>query len=78
MQLFYTPEITSSSKQFTFDKTESRHIIRVLRKNEGDEIQITNGKGLLFTSKIEIANDKKCLVSIVNVESFKKRWNFSF
>jgi len=76
MQLFYNAEINSDTKQVAFDKTESRHIVRVLRKNEGDEIQITNGKGLLFTSKIEIANDKKCLVSIVNVESFKKRWNY--
>ena len=67
MQLFYNAEINSDTKQVTFDKTESRHIVRVLRKNEGDEIQITNGKGLLFTSKIEIANDKKCLVNTSEV-----------
>ena len=76
MQLFYNAEITSNTKQFTFDKTESRHIVRVLRKNEGDQIQITNGKGQLFTSKIEIANDKKCLVNIVSVENYKKHWNY--
>lgn len=76
MQLFYNAEITSNTKQFTFDKTESKHIVRVLRKNEGDQIQITNGKGQLFTSKIEIANDKKCLVTIVNVENFTKHWNY--
>jgi 16S rRNA (uracil1498-N3)-methyltransferase len=69
MQLFYNPEITADSKQFSFDKIESRHIVRVLRKKEGDRIFITNGLGQLFTSEILIANDKKCLVKIVNLET---------
>ena len=76
MQLFYTPEITSSSKQFTFDKTESRHIIRVLRKNEGDIIYITNGLGKLFTSEVIVANDKKCLVNITGIETKIKPWSY--
>ncbi len=37
MQLFYNPEIVNSTQQVTFDKTESRHIVRVLRKKEGDK-----------------------------------------
>lgn len=76
MQLFYNPEITDQSKQFTFDKTESRHIVRVLRKKEGDTILITNGLGDLFTSEIEIANDKRCLVKILESKSHKKPWNY--
>lgn len=32
MQLFYNANITEDTQQFTFDKTESRHIVRVLRK----------------------------------------------
>jgi 16S rRNA (uracil1498-N3)-methyltransferase len=76
MQLFYNSEITNQSKQFTFDKTESRHIVRVLRKKEGDTIFITNGLGELFTSKIEIANDKRCLVKILDSKSHKKPWNY--
>ena len=76
MQLFYNSEITKTSQQFTFDKTESRHIIRVLRKKEGDEIFITNGLGDLFTSKIEIANDKRCLVNILESKSHIKPWNY--
>ncbi|MEX1382268.1 16S rRNA (uracil(1498)-N(3))-methyltransferase [Lutibacter sp.] len=76
MQLFYNSEITDQSKQFTFDKTESRHIVRVLRKKEGDTILITNGLGDLFTSEIEIANDKRCLVKILESKSHKKPWNY--
>ena len=76
MQLFYNPEITIETKQFTFDKTESRHIVKVLRKNEGDTIFITNGFGDLFTSKIIAANYKKCLVEITAIESKQKPWNY--
>ncbi|MGV8945266.1 MAG: 16S rRNA (uracil(1498)-N(3))-methyltransferase [Lutibacter sp.] len=71
MQLFYNSEITTNTKQFSFDKIESRHIVRVLRKKEGDKIFITNGLGQLFTSKILFANDKKCLVEITHLETQK-------
>ena len=76
MQLFYNPKISTSTQQFTFDKTESRHIVRVLRKTIDDTIFITNGSGQLFTSEIVIANDKKCLVKITNIETHKKPWNY--
>ncbi|MCF6350455.1 MAG: 16S rRNA (uracil(1498)-N(3))-methyltransferase [Flavobacteriaceae bacterium] len=68
MQLFYNKNIKSKDKQFIFDKTESKHIIRVLRKKEGDLLYITNGKGLLFTVKIINASDKKCFVEILEEE----------
>ena len=45
MQLFYNPEISTGTQQFTFDNTDSRHIVRVLRKTIGDTIFITNGSG---------------------------------
>lgn len=66
MQLFYTPEISSGNTTFSFDKEESRHIVKVLRKKEGDTIQITNGKGYIFTSEISFANEKKCEVKIIS------------
>ncbi|WP_435262197.1 16S rRNA (uracil(1498)-N(3))-methyltransferase [Tenacibaculum sp. nBUS_03] len=68
MQLFYNKHISESTKQFTFNKDESRHIIRVLRKKEGDKLYITNGNNYLFTVEIIIANDKKCIASIINKE----------
>ncbi|WP_159800435.1 16S rRNA (uracil(1498)-N(3))-methyltransferase [Flavobacterium sp. MK4S-17] len=68
MQLFYNPDIQPGSNSFTFDKEESRHIVKVLRKKESDKIQITNGLGTLFTSEIVFANDKKCEVKILEVK----------
>lgn len=66
MQLFYNSHITLDTNQFTFNKEESRHIVRVLRKSEDDLLYITDGKGILYTAKIVLANDKKCLVTIVD------------
>lgn len=68
MQLFFDVNISKNDKQFTFNKIESKHIVRVLRKKEGDKLFITNGKEFLFTSVISCANDKRCMVDIVKVE----------
>lgn len=68
MQLFYNPTITTETKQLVFDKTESRHIIKVLRKKEGDILHITNGNNDLFYTEIVLADDKKCLVNIIKHE----------
>ncbi|WP_457615817.1 16S rRNA (uracil(1498)-N(3))-methyltransferase [Lutibacter sp.] len=76
MQLFYNPEITSKTTQITFDKIESKHIVRVLRKKEGDTVYITNGQGQLFLSKIAVASDKKCLVNINTVKNNAKPWPY--
>jgi 16S rRNA (uracil1498-N3)-methyltransferase len=76
MQLFYNPEILETTKEIIFDKVESAHIVRVLRKKEGDLLHITNGKGLLFDAQIVIANDKKCLANIIKTEQKPKPWNY--
>lgn len=65
MQLFFNPEITEDTTQFSFSKEESRHIIKVLRKNEGDILHITNGKGWYFKAEIVIANLKNCTAKII-------------
>lgn len=69
MQLFYYPSITNKDNSFAFDKEESKHIIRVLRKKEGDTLYVTNGLGELFTTKISIASDSKCTVDIVSIKT---------
>lgn len=76
MQLFYSEHISVNDTQFTFDKIESRHIVKVLRKQTGDQLYITNGKGILFKVEITIANDKKCLVTIVSFEEKKEDRNY--
>ncbi len=78
MQLFYTPDISTILKTITFNKEESRHIVRVLRKTNGDQLTITDGKGKLYTAEIVQALDKKCLANISSWEDKPKSWNFQF
>ncbi len=72
MQLFYNPNINSDTENFFFDKEESKHIIKVLRKKESDILQVTNGFGVLFTTQILLASDAKCTVKIINTEKIEK------
>lgn len=66
MQLFYNPDLSESSKTFFFQKEESKHIVKVLRKSIGDILHITNGKGWLFSAEITIATINKCSAIIIS------------
>lgn len=71
MQLFYNLKIHQDDVTFIFDKEESKHIVKVLRKKEGDVIHITNGLGYLFISEVSIASERKCEVQIKEVRFFE-------
>lgn len=68
MQLFYNPTISDASEFFSFDKEESKHIIKVLRKKDTDILFVTNGLGFLFETEITLASDTKCTVKIISVQ----------
>lgn len=68
MQLFYSPDITPLQPSYTLSQEESKHMIKVLRKKEGDHIHITDGKGQLYQVKITIADAKRCTVEILHCE----------
>ncbi|KQB39730.1 16S rRNA (uracil(1498)-N(3))-methyltransferase [Flavobacterium aquidurense] len=68
MQLFYNPDIDESTESFAFDKEESRHIIKVLRKKDSDILHVTNGFGLLFETEITLASDNKCTVQVLSIK----------
>ncbi|MFM9824648.1 16S rRNA (uracil(1498)-N(3))-methyltransferase [Flavobacterium sp.] len=71
MQLFYNPNINEATESFSFDKEESKHIIKVLRKKDTDILYVTNGLGNLFKTEITLASDNKCAVKILSVEKSK-------
>lgn len=73
MQLFYNPNISENDTSFSFDKDESRHIVKVLRKKTGDKLNITNGKGWLFTAELTLADLKHCSVNIISKALQPKR-----
>jgi 16S rRNA (uracil1498-N3)-methyltransferase len=67
MQLFYVPTISGS--EVILDETESKHAVRVLRLKEGDEIELIDGKGGFYKARIQNANPKKCLLSIIDSQT---------
>ncbi|QMU28274.1 16S rRNA (uracil(1498)-N(3))-methyltransferase [Adhaeribacter radiodurans] len=72
MHLFYTPDIAIET--YTLSEDESKHSIRVLRLQEGDEINLIDGKGTFYTARITTANPKRCALQIINkIPEFGKR-----
>jgi 16S rRNA (uracil1498-N3)-methyltransferase len=67
MQLFYNPTITKDSKEIKFDKQESKHIFKVLRKQEGSVLNLTNGKGFFFKVRLIQSNLKNCVATVLEV-----------
>ena len=66
MHIFYTPDI--SGNIYTLDETESKHCVRVLRLEKGDEITLVDGRGGFFTAEIADPNPKRCAVKVIKSE----------
>jgi 16S rRNA (uracil1498-N3)-methyltransferase len=63
MEVFFSADIFGEF--FTLNKEESKHIVRVLRKENGDRFFVTNGKGSLFEVEIAEAHPKNCVLKIL-------------
>ena len=68
MRLFYDEHIAPTATTHTLSEEESKHIVRVLRLEKGQEIGILDGKGRLFTCEINDAHPKRCMLNIVNID----------
>lgn len=66
MNIFYCPEAVLN-EYCGLDETESRHIATVLRKREGEELFVFDGKGSLFNARIEAISKREVMVHIVRL-----------
>lgn len=73
MQLFFNPTLNEQHSDIVFDREESRHIVKVLRKSMGDKIFVTNGVGLLFETEIAVSSDTRCTVRVVGITKAEPR-----
>jgi 16S rRNA (uracil1498-N3)-methyltransferase len=71
MQLFYTYKVQQGLA--FLDEEESRHLQTVLRRKEGDRLQLTDGNGAFFTGTIESAGKKEVIVRIETAQSAPPR-----
>lgn len=68
--LFYTGEIISEDF-YVLQPEESKHVIKVLRMNRGDEVTLTDGIGTYYDAEIFDANPKHCNLQITAKRSIK-------
>ena len=61
---FYEPSILSGQTSFTLSEISSKHCVQVLRMQENQRVDITNGMGYLFEATILTAHKKNTLVQI--------------
>ncbi len=64
LPFFYEPSVPLSGTHFTLSEESSKHCIQVLRMKTGELLQLTNGKGLLYTASI-VSEDKKRTVVLL-------------
>ena len=67
LPFFYTEDL--NQKTLLLDADTSKHLIGVLKKNTGDKINLTDGKGKKAQAIIIDNNRKKCEVQIIELES---------
>lgn len=63
--LFYSPEIETTK---CLDSVDSLHAVKVLRKKQGDIIQVTDGIGGWYRCSISDPNPKACRLDIIDFE----------
>ena len=73
MYLFYTPDIATSK---CLSEEESAHCVRVLRYGVGDQILLTDGKGVTYTAQITNPHPKHCEFTVLSSERQTKGHNF--
>jgi 16S rRNA (uracil1498-N3)-methyltransferase len=63
LPFFYKADIDVAATAVVLDEDTSKHIVQVLRMQNGEQLQLTDGKGNLFTCEITDNNRKKCIVT---------------
>jgi len=67
---FFESLLTPQKGAFTLSEATSKHCVQVLRMTEGEQLQLTNGHGLLATARLTMAHKKHSQVAITDTEAF--------
>lgn len=66
LPFFYIAEYNSSQKEIVLDEDTSRHAVQVLRMKQGEQLNLTDGKGNLITTEIFESHKKHCSVKVID------------
>lgn len=75
LPFFYKEDLVISSTDVMLDEATSKHIVQVLRMQNGEQLKLANGKGILFTAEITNNNRKKCVVKIITTINVQRTTN---
>jgi 16S rRNA (uracil1498-N3)-methyltransferase len=64
LPFFYIESYDASDKTIVLDEDTSRHVVSVLRMQDGEKLNLTDGKGSLITAEIKDAHKKHCTVEV--------------
>ncbi len=81
LPFFYSEEIKTDSNQLVLNEETSKHVVQVLRMQKGEQLNLTDGKGNLFTTEIIDDHKKRCEVKILSRvynQSFVKKNNHRY
>ena len=65
LPFFYKEDLVASNTDVLLDEASSKHIVQVLRMQNGEQMQLTNGKGIFFTAEVADNNRKRCTVKVI-------------
>ncbi|MGG9970408.1 RsmE family RNA methyltransferase [Ferruginibacter sp. SUN002] len=68
LPFFYSENIIAGQNSIALNEETSKHIVQVLRMQNGEQLQLTDGKGNLFTAEIVDNNKKACSVRVLTTD----------
>ncbi|RYF86678.1 MAG: 16S rRNA (uracil(1498)-N(3))-methyltransferase [Chitinophagaceae bacterium] len=71
LPFFYKKDILPTDTIVVLDEDTSKHVVQVLRMQNGEKIKLTDGKGNIFTCQITDNHRKKCVVTIIEKSQIK-------
>ena len=72
LPIFYIDSFIEASTVLTLSEETSKHVVQVLRMENGEQLQLTDGKGHVITAEIIDNHKKKCQVKLISIQDFKK------
>jgi 16S rRNA (uracil1498-N3)-methyltransferase len=64
LPFFYLQHYNDEVNEIEMDETTSAHIAQVLRMKKGDQLKLTNGKGIILTCSLSESHKKHSLVKV--------------
>ena len=64
---FYIEAIQNNISSIILNEETSKHVVQVLRMQNGEQLQLTDGKGNLFTAAITDNHKRNCEVKILQI-----------